>query len=601
MKYARLFFFVFLLPVRQGYALDRVCSSYNGYDYDGDGIQEIRSLELVRNLPGVQGHPPDAKEHQGTVLLLVEDRLWQSDPSSPSLRGALRRFSSDLAQEGRPVFLFSIAVYCGERHQDGKTVLALRRFLQAANKKLPLEAAILVGDFPESYLVRSYFWKKHGKVTLFKGTKKEKPFEDVDYWINMPEPVANRADIVLADLDGAWETCYVEERRDLPYFVAAFDQKSDIGDGVTPHVEHKTETYEDFFYVKDGRWVEVPLEGLDRTWLLPTRLRNDECSKKDLQRTNPMAVPEIYAGRINAKHQALVPDPSLLDWRGRPRKRSYPSQDQVPEPKAVWTHSERFERQLLLEYLQRNHQYRKGRFAWAAKPACISTEWSSSLPSIRKAFPVWSEFKEKGYDLHGKETIDLLAFVEWIRRPALLRVCKGHSDPWGTTYGEPKDLEKLSHALGDAYWWWKKDGSCLQPALFENRKKIHFPFYRALYENGCLPGAASMFLHTGCDSISPARARDLPFSHPEYGHWQNAEGLLFYCEGLVLLGRAKVFNDEPRELFEILASGKSWGEAWMHYFRLESMDEKLDTEEQGIRRKKAYFWSLLGDPTLRIQ
>jgi hypothetical protein len=110
-----------------------------------------------------------------------------------------------------------------------------------------------------------------------------------------------------------------------------------------------------------------------------------------------------------------------------------------------------------------------------------------------------------------------------------------------------------------------------------------------------------MFLHTGCDSISPEGINSWPYNAPRYGFWQGAECLLFYGQGLVFFGRAKVFNDEPRELFQTLAAGGTWGDAWRRYFEVESQDPAMNTVEEGIRQKKAYFWSLIGDWTLRVK
>jgi hypothetical protein len=67
------------------------------------------------------------------------------------------------------------------------------------------------------------------------------------------------------------------------------------------------------------------------------------------------------------------------------------------------------------------------------------------------------------------------------------------------------------------------------------------------------------------------------------------------------VGRAKVFYDEPREFAEVLGKGGTIGDAWQRYFELES-DRRRTGDEVGddIGRKRAYFWSLVGDWTLRL-
>jgi hypothetical protein len=59
-----------------------------------------------------------------------------------------------------------------------------------------------------------------------------------------------------------------------------------------------------------------------------------------------------------------------------------------------------------------------------------------------------------------------------------------------------------------------------------------------------------------------------------------------------------VFYDEPRDFWKTMGAGGTWGDAWKTYFEVESKDAQL--AKDGIGRKRAYFWSLLGDFTLRL-
>ena len=44
-----------------------------------------------------------------------------------------------------------------------------------------------------------------------------------------------------------------------------------------------------------------------------------------------------------------------------------------------------------------------------------------------------------------------------------------------------------------------------------------------------------------------------------------------------------------------------FGEAWRRYFEIESSAQSLQEVGGGIGRKRAYFWSVIGDWTLRVK
>ena len=69
---------------------------------------------------------------------------------------------------------------------------------------------------------------------------------------------------------------------------------------------------------------------------------------------------------------------------------------------------------------------------------------------------------------------------------------------------------------------------------------------------------------------------------------------------VAILGRAKVFYDEPRGFAETLAAGGTIGAAWQRYFELDSEGPTWSAVGGDIGRKRATFWSILGDPTLRL-
>lgn len=592
-------------------ALAEACAVFTGFDHNGDGIAEIEHLSRA---PEEASFPYErAGSGRGLVLVLVEERLWKPE-EAPDLRPSLATYVADLAAEGYEACLITASVYAGEKHQDGRTVLALRAFFRRLAAVAPsFQGAVLVGNFPEAFLVRQYFWRLHGPITIQAGQPAERKFEEpVDYWRTRAEPIALRSELVLADLDGRWDEVYHEAPQEIPYAIAVFPEGAEAADGVTEHYEFGSDRFVDFFFIHDGRWGAEPA-GPGKLRFFPLSDRDDECAPADLSLPNPMCRPEISVSRINAYHAGVDPSPEvqgtsgegLLDANGKPQPVTFADQESTPHPLHIWIPSPALERRLLVEYFERNHRYRRGRYADACKAACIGTEWDSSLPEILQAFapsegnPTGLEVPPgEGYDVQGGK-VELLDFVRWMKQPALLRVIKAHTDPWGSTFSACTDLEALHREVGGTIWHWKRAENVLTPSLEQESGKASFATYRTMWENKVLPEAASMFLHTGCDSISPEGTNDRPYNAPRYGFWQGAECLLMYGQGLVLLGRAKVFNDEPRELFQTLAVGGTWGDAWRRYFEVESQDLALRTDEEGIRQKKAYFWSLIGDWTLR--
>lgn len=587
-------------------ALGGLCARFSEYDHDGDGTSEIESLRLIDSHEAAG----KAEAAQDTVLVLVGPRLLGPGTSAeplPDILPCLRVFGADLAAEGHDVFTVAAGVYAGDRHQDGRTVLALRRLLREAWLRVPsLRGVVLVGDFPEATIVRQFYWSKHTPITINRGKPNERKFEEaVDYIRDRAELVAWRADLILADLDGRWDDVYREKRIELPYFIAVLAEGAEVADGVSGDVEFGTDGFEDFFFIDDGKWrMESVGEGKLRFEQLPDE--NHECSPDDLALPNPMARPDIFVSRIDARHAGVEPKAEveganggkLLDANGLPQAITFADKEHTPRGVGMWEHCERTERQLLAEYFERNHRYRTGDYLDARKPACIATEFASSMPQMRKAVREWRDFDEPGYDIQGKET-DLTECVKWLKRPALLRFLKAHSDPWGSTFAKADDLEALTREVGGTVWAWKRDGNRLVPGV-ENAGKLDFAIDRTLWQNRQLPDCAAMYFHTGCEATAPEGAANRPYSDPKYGYWQGAESLMFYCNGIVLVGRSKVFYDEPREFLQVLADGGTWGEAWARYFDVESSAGNVAEVGGGIGRKRAYFWGLLGDWTLTM-
>jgi hypothetical protein len=217
------------------------------------------------------------------------------------------------------------------------------------------------------------------------------------------------------------------------------------------------------------------------------------------------------------------------------------------------------------------------------------------MQALRAADPAWAKFAEPGYDL--AEGADLLALRRWLQLPAVLRTLRVHSDPWGGAFAAT-DPDALTKELG-LPWHWVKDGEQLVPSWRDHRGgRADFTFFRAVCDKDGR-GDPFLLIHTGCEAVSPPHA-DLPYDDPEYGKFAHAESILFFTGCLAMVGRAKVFYDEPRGFAEALGEGKTFGEAWQRYFAIESAAKDWREVGDDIGRKRAYFWSVIGDWTLRL-
>jgi len=602
--------------------LAQICGEFANYDINGDGAMEIEHLRSI--VETYEGNQTGAAGERPLILILVEDRLLQKLPGDAGnaldLAPSLERYAKDLAEDGWRARLISAKVYAGERHQDGRTVLALRRFFQKVNAELkPFAGVVMVGNFPEAFLVRSYNWRKKTPITLNAGKPNEKKFEEaVDYLRTVPEPVAMRCELVLCDLDGNWEQRYVEKRERLPTVYGIFPGSVPERGGICADFERDGVVFEDFFYINDGicdvREVVVKspdgkseeVVGIDFVPL--DEFENAECSAADRARPNPMSRPDIVVSRINARNVALQPKPEikgtggegLIGADGRPQMVRFADEKAVPRWISVWRRDDALERRLLIEYFRRNNRYRKGEFAASFRPAAIGCGLGDGFDNMRGPILVWKDFDGKGYRGGAKAT--LLDYAEWLKLPAVMRDVRAHSDPWGSTFDKP-DIEKLNAATGGCPWTWSQVGDSLVPSLESacEKGKADFALYRTMWANGLMPDCACFYMHQGCDGISPARAEDRPYNHEDYGYWQGAEAMLFYANGLALVGRAKVFYDEPRGFYDQLAAGRTFGEAWAYYYEVESAAKNAEEVGGGIGRKRAYFWSALGDWTLRLK
>ncbi len=517
-------------------AVDTAGPEFSLHDMNADGYAEIRAIRDLRITRTPEG------ENRGGVLVIVEPRLLREGPRSEvplgDLRPALETYADDLALEGWEAAIVSMQVYDGPVHQDGRTLLAVREYLRRIRELAPdLAGAVLVGSFPEAVLVRQYNWRQHRKTVLRKGGPDEEKFGDEAVYRvrSVPELVAGRGEIVLADLDGKWEDLYHIGPEQLPWVMAVYpgaeppdeDARLDtwLNGGPTSEYETGTKTFTDFFFVNDGRYESTP-EGGGINLALRDDLQDDECSDADKQRGNPMARPEIVVSRINALHIGLRPKrdlrgvngEGLLDENGRPQTVTFADPKDVPRGLSVWERDPATERQLLLEFFRRNHRYRHGEFSDHLRPAAAAYGLSNPMGSLCKARADWSSLDHTGYECIGDDA-DLASVVRWLARPAVLRAVRAHSDPWGSSFKKVEDAADLEEACGGQAWAWTRRDNTLVPTLGKAGKLDSAPL-RTLWQNGVLPDTANLFLHSGCDITRPGGVAQHAYNHSEYGYWQ---------------------------------------------------------------------------------
>jgi len=564
-------------------------------DVDGDGEPEVRAVRPLGTFGDAAS--PD-------VLVLVEDRLLTPRADSAgeapptALTERLERFGRDLAAEGHRAVILAVAVYDGPRHQDGRTVLGLRRLLKTHADRRSLAGAVLVGHFPDATLVRTCNWRKKGAIRLPGRDGEDRAFDGSTRWLRrIPELVAHKFDLVLADLDGGWEDLYVGEPTVLERVEAVFADPEHLATG-GPCVAMRVgrQSVVDVFHVADGA-VAVDPEGLAVT--IDDGTRDHECTAGDRRAANAIAHPEIAVSRIDARGAAWSPRAAFVAPSGSPQPVQFDAEDDVPRWDRVWEPDPALELRLLCEYFDRNHRYRtEGIDPAANRPASIAWGLPSGMRSVRRANADWAGFAEPGYDVHRE--VDLLQLVAWLRRPALVRTLRAHSSGRHAAFAKT-DAAALEQAIGGVPWSFSPQGRTLAPSLHSACRsgRAGFFLYRTLWANGALPPDPFLLIHTGCEALSPPH-HDRPFDHPSYGARQHAESILFYTPCLAIVGRAKVFYDEPRGFSETLRDGGSVGAAWQHYFDAEGAVESWGRAGGDIGRKRSYFWSLLGDWTLTM-
>ena len=493
----------------------QIMDAFCAFDINADGTAEIHSLTSMMTNP-----EPYVLQPNGVIIVFVDPRLISQDPDirTPGLAVQLMLglLGSDLYREGYYPYFVTANVYAGSRHQDGRTLLAMRRFLQQIRRFYPLSGTLLVGSFPDATIVRSVLVRDFGSVDNPKDfTSGNEPRYGYTgpYLAVDSESVTTRAEIVLGDLDGNWEALYREKLKTIDYrFVP------DASPANFPF-ENETETtgtyirtercFDDAFHIVDHNVtvkkappvfqselareapspvfqaepprdassqllaanvtcsnVPAPIAPNALTFSLNSLVEpSPEATIGDRQQPNRIARPEIVVGRINPRSIAVNPDAPIdglgngpLNASGVPQRLVY---NLAREMK--WKRDPDFERRLVMDYLARAHKFRLGSDRNTLKRVSSIRGPDTGLMAptgfnniLRGAYagpgPVLS------VPVDNASSVD---FVAWLKRPAALRGIAAHSDRVNSQFAKfssARDLEVATgaNAFGEGVWRWRQ-------------------------------------------------------------------------------------------------------------------------------------------------
>ncbi len=616
-------------------------SGYANYDLDGDGKAEINSLTSVFTNPWTYTPAPN-----GVVIVLVSPSLLTDDPNirMPRYQMALwlAGLGTDMMADGFYPYFVEADVYHGSAHQDGRTLLAMRRFLRTVKNYYPLTGVLMVGSFPDASIVRSVLVK--GNATPDAPASFTSGAEPVTGYTGQflqlgNELITTRADIVLGDLDGNWESLYRPSLTATSYDALPFepsDQYPESGQYIyTSRFSARTDTWNDVFYIQDHF---VTPNQLGNGWLILSIASVDEPSPEatatDQQLANRIARPEILVSRIDPLRVAITPTaPPDLDGKrspigpdGRPQELRYDN----PNVSVNWFRDRSLERDLVADYIWRAHNFRQGSdrglpYRTSAVNGAPGLRTAATLNGIMRAAASFPSFEPST----GIDNAMLIDYVNWLKEPAVLKGIAAHSDGINSQFG----LTPLSYYIAAATGGYDESGAhvwrwvltrrgpdwILTPSFEGLTVDANFYIYRTMWQTGVLASSGQHFyVHDGCEVMRPKNAESVPYNDPSYGqfdylgHVANGESLMFYANGLGLMARNKVFNDTPSGFYQAINfSGGRFGYGWRAYFGYDAiasgLNERdldptdLNRRERTLQRKRSYFWSMIGDPTLKIR
>lgn len=592
-----------------------ILNKFINFSIQNPNEPEISRLTLI----DFESNYPVGSTADRMVVVLIDRRILKIEgdqPTREALHLSLETYKRDLIADGILSKFIIADLYNGPSHKDGQIVIAIRRFFQEIKKTYTeFEGAVLVGNFPEASILRRVIWtpRRSGKRKLY----------------IEPELISERSDVVLADLSGKWETLYRQFPFHTEQIIAVPDEETQLkawheGEEIKPGIFTSSEfeignspLYRDVFYLDEATYQvlmhqESPAKRL-RIQVSDTD-RNPEIGFFDQFQLNKIAKPEIAVSRINAFHIARNPDPNLKGTDGK----GFLSPDGGPISVKGLQHREKatsdegknlftkvdldFERKLYIDYFRKNHAHRIGSFSLLPFRAAVISgsedfDPNSYLPSLTEA----SENLQTPLTFPHADLVD---YVRFLKMPAVLKFIIAHSSAKNSDFKENRNEMALLQAVGGnpLRWVTNYSKSELEPSFVGYWKKADIFLYRAIWRlNGYSEAGASIMIHSGCNVNSVSETQTVPYTSEQYGVWSNAEGILFFTNAIVLFSRAKTFNDFPKGFLEGFKKSPqaTLGTCWFSYYDYES--KNLRVSKKNIARKKAYFWSLLGDWTLRLR
>jgi len=574
---------------------------HNNSDINSDGNDEIVRLELVKDWSADQITSEDS-----VLVVLVEDRLIRNEQANGvnTLSNSIDTYCECLERDGWKPLVIRTTVYDGTLHQDGRTVLAIRRLFHDVKKSYPnFGGAVLIGSFPECMLVRRWVWKHKSRRATFNGIAYNKGKGPKATFIAMdPELISHRSDVVLCDLDGNWEDIYVQEKTDIDSIKFIPDQATTESSSwpqldqtiTTDKFSFKAKPFEDFFFIDDADFKILHRTEDKLSIQCGYKMLRPEVGERERGTRNPLAEPDIMVSRINPRHVGVIQPKNSLDQEGKPKALPL----SAGSPNRKFKRDAAFERKLVIEYLERNIAHRNGETI--SDQNQVASLWTDLQTPSKKYFARVSR-ELNGTKSFGKA--NAVDFVRFMKTPAIVKGVSAHSNPGCSVLIGGYKKEDLANESGGNYWFWMKSKDQYVPSYNHGsvKNRVHFALLRTLWENKVLDVAGSSFyVHGGCEAVSPYGASKYPFNSTKYGgHNQIAECLLFYGNGLGLIGRSKVYFDIPRGFDSAFGVDRgNFGDILIEYFRVEANDAKL--ARSVASRNRTYFWNILGDWTLKL-
>jgi hypothetical protein len=192
--------------------------------------------------------------------------------------------------------------------------------------------------------------------------------------------------------------------------------------------------------------------------------------------------------------------------------------------------------------------------------------------------------------------------VNFLKTPAVFKYIMAHSNSMISQFRDAGDVPALTSAVGGAPVRWIYGNGRHTPSFDGQGGTADLFVHRAMWQNHAFENAgASLVVHAGCNVNSIPETETRTYTSPDYGRWNNAEGFLFFTNCVALFSRAKGFNDDPWGFAEgyRLSDRANFGSCWSSYYNSQSSDAFLTS--YNIQRKRAYFWSINGDWSLRLR